>query len=283
VPVPAGTVVSVSGDVMFRTTAGVIVPESQFFFVGTAIAPIEALEPGIVGNVEANAIDTIEDRDIDRALRGAGNERRIRNDNPTSGGAEQELQIVRRGDIEAVREAITNDLRQQLADQRAAAGEERIYTRGAPRPVIEVPDDLQGHASVEPFTFELTGTLQDDQPYVLAEDARLAALEAMVLDDEAAPTGTTIDAGSMQVELGSASTQDGEIVVQAVVTAEAVPDFDPSAIPGQVAGRTKQDAEQRLSSIGQATVTFWPFWVDRVPSLEWRVTVDVQAVAPVEQ
>jgi hypothetical protein len=280
---PSGTVVSVGGDILFQTTTEVVVPDSFFGFAGTANVEVVASDPGPAGNVEAFAIDTIEDRDVDRALRGPGpDNRRIENLDPTSGGEAQELHIVRKADIDAVREAITNDLRQQLAEQRDAAGEERIYTRGAPRPVIEVPDDLQGHASVEPFTFELTGTLQDDQPYVLAPDADAAAKEAILTDEEATPAGATIDFDTVQVELGSASTQDGEIVVQAVVTAEAVPDFDPSAIAGQVAGRTKRDAEQRLSSIGEATVTFWPFWVDRVPSLEWRVSVDVQAVEPVE-
>ena len=46
----------------------------------------------------------------------------------------------------------------------------------------------------------------------------------------------------------------------------------------QIAGQTKDGAEQELASIGRTTVTLWPFWVDRVPRLEWRINVDIQPV-----
>ena len=283
--VPAGTVVSAGGEILFQTTQTVTVPESFFAFVGTAVAPVQALEHGPSGNVPELAIDTIENRDVDHALRGPGpDERRIRNDDPTSGGDEQELVVVRKSDITAVTDAIRKDLNQQLEQQRTQDGEDRIYAaQGAPRPRIDVPDDLEGHTSADPYTFELTGTLEDDQPYVLRADAEDAAAEAIAADETAAPAGTVMEPDSVTIELGDATLDGQALVLHADVTAQAVPEFDESTIAQRIAGQTIEQARQELSAIGPASVTLWPFWVDRVPRLAWRVNVDVRPVEPASQ
>lgn len=281
VTVPAGTVVSAQ-KIHFATTETVIVPDSFFGFVGTATAPIVAVEKGPEGNVPADAIDKIEDRDVDRALRGQGpDQRRVRNDDPTTGGEEEELLVVRNSDIDAVTEAIREDLRQQLADQREQSGEDRIYpSKDQPKVDIEVPDDLQGHTSAEPFTFDLTGTLQDDQPYVLRSEAVASATAAIGEDETAVPSGRAIEPDSVEVEIGEASLDGDDVVIQAAVTAQAVPQYDESTIPGRIVGSTREQAEAELSSIGPTTVSLWPFWVDRVPQLDWRVSVEIRPVEP---
>lgn len=277
--IPAGTVVSADGKVLFHTTEAVTVPDSGFFFPGTANAPVEAVDKGTDGNVPALAINRIEDKDVDRALRASGNERRIRNDEPTSGGEEQELLVVRKSDITAVSDAIRQDLAQQLAAQREESGEDRIYAGdAAPRAEIDIPKDLQGHASAEPYTFELTGTLTDDQPYVLRDDAVALATERATQDGSAAPSGTAIAADSVQVTLSDATRAGDRIEVKVEVTAQAVPQFEESAIAGRIAGMTEADAQAELQPIGRTSVSFWPFWVDRVPRLGWRVKVDVREV-----
>jgi hypothetical protein len=282
--VPAGTVVSAVGKVLFQTTQAVTVPDSGFFFPGTATTPVQALEKGTIGNVPALAIDHIEDKDVDRALRGGGNDRRVRNDDPTSGGAEEQLLVVRKSDVSAVTDAIRQDLLQQLADQRSQAGEDRIYpAQDAPKVQIDVPADLEGHASTDPFTFQLTGTLTDDQPYVLRADAEAAAADAVAADETAAPKGTIVEPDSLQVELGEAALDGSNVVVPAQVSAQASPQYDASAIGARIAGKSVAGAEAVLESIGHTTVTLWPFWVDRVPRLEWRINVDILPVEPARQ
>lgn len=276
--VPAGTVVSAGGEIPFQTTQDVTVPESFFGFVGTAVVAIEALEPGLSGNVDALAIDRIEDRDVDRALRyRSPNERRIRNDEPTSGGDERELLVVRRADVERVKSAIMRDLEEQLAAVEADTTQ-RIYVSGdQPKPEIPVPDGLVGHVSEDPFTFELTGRLVDERPYVLRQDVEAAGEEQLLADPEAVPEGATIVPESVQIEVGEA-TLDGEIMtVSATVTAEATPDVNDAALRAQLAGLTADEAEAALAHIGPATIELWPFWVDRVPQLDWRISIDVQA------
>jgi hypothetical protein len=281
--VPSGTEVSAGGEIVFRTTQAVTVPDT-FVFPGEVDAPIVAVQRGTSGNLPAEAIDTIEDRAIDRAL-GGKRDRTVVNRNPTGGGAEDELLVVRESDISAVTDAIRQDLRRQLADQRAESGGNRFYPSqgGVPRPKIDVPDDLRGHTSTDPFTFELTGTLEDDQPYVLRADVEVAARAAIADDESAAPDGTAIQPDSVEVKLGDATLEGGDVVVQAEVTAQAAPQWDDSAVRARIAGQTKKQAEAALSSIGPTTVSLWPFWVDRVPSLDWRVKVDVQSVEPARQ
>ncbi len=88
------------------------------------------------------------------------------------GGSETELNVVRRTDVARVRGAIVRDLESQLADL-LTGDAERVYpTAPPPRPDIPVPDDLVGHVSEEPFTFELTGTVPVDRTFVLAGGCR---------------------------------------------------------------------------------------------------------------
>ena len=275
VVVPAGTPVSAGGEIFFLTSAEIVVPDSFFGFAGIADADVEAMEAGPQGNVDALAIDRIEDRDVDRALRGPGpDNRRIENLDPTSGGEERELLVVTRRDVERVTDAIRADLQAQL-DDASSGSDDRIVVGDAPRPVINVPRDLVGHVvGVEQFSFELTGTLIDDRPYVLIADAQDAA-ESMALAE--APEGATIDEASIQVELGEATLEGEVISVPATLTALALPDVDEVALRAELAGMTAAEAEAQLAAIGTPTVTLWPFWVDRIPSLEWRISIDVQS------
>ena len=77
-------------------------PNTGFFFPGTADVAIEAVDPGMAANVPADVINQVEDGDVDQQLRqGAPQNRRVRNDGPTEGGTEQELNVVRRMDVVA--------------------------------------------------------------------------------------------------------------------------------------------------------------------------------------
>jgi hypothetical protein len=281
--VPSGTHVSAGGSVVFETTQAVSVPDSSFFGgPGRADAEVVALEPGSAGNVAAEAIDQIEDADIDRALRerAGARDRRVINREATTGGAERELSFVRRKDVQRVIVALAADLEQQLQDLRAGTPE-RIYpVAELPPPEVSVPDDLVGQVTDGPYSFELTGALPNDQPYVLRADAEAAAEEALLADETATPEGTLLADDTIGVELGEA-TLDGEaIVVAASVTATAVPDVNTDALRRELAGRTAAEAEAALASIGPTDVELWPVWVDRIPGVEWRIRIDVLPAEP---
>jgi hypothetical protein len=282
--VPAGTVVSSGGEIFFETASSVSVPDSSFFFPGEADADVVAIERGPEGNLAVDAIDRVEDKQIDRALRdGAGSQnRRVFNRDPTSGGDETELTVVRDTDVTRVTDALKDDLDQQLTDLRAGL-EGRIYAdEDPPAPHIEVPKDLVGHVSRDAYTFKLTGTLLDDQPFALEADVIAEGTQKLLDDESAVPEGTSLQTDSVEVRPGAVSLKDDAIVVRVDVRANALPDFDRDAVPGIVSGKTRKDAVAALRRIGPATVDLWPGWVDHVPGIEWRIRVEIQPAVPAE-
>jgi hypothetical protein len=280
--VPAGTVVSAGGEIFFETTEGVNVPDSSFFFPGEADAEVVAVNRGPEGNVAADAIDRVEDKEIDRALRdGAGAQnRRVLNRDPTSGGEELELVVVQRSDVTDVAESIAAELNRQLADLRSQDAERLYPTSDAPKPKVDVPDDLIGHVSEGPFSFELAGRLVDEQPFVQHGDAEAAATARFHRDAAATPPGTALDESTIRVELGEATLDGDSIRVEATVTAQAVPQVDEDVLRTELAGMTADEAEAVLAPIGPSQVELWPPWVDRVPQLDWRVSIEVRAAEP---
>jgi hypothetical protein len=176
--------------------------------------------------------------------------------------------------------ALTEDLLAQLQDRRAATPERAYPSAEAPVPDIDVPDDLVGSISPDAFTFELIGTLRDQQPYVLREDAEAAAREELAADDAAIPAASAVDPDSVDVRLGSVELDGEAIVVSADVTARAIPQFEVGDLRTLIAGRTAAEAVELLEPIGPATVKLWPFWVDRVPEMDWRVQITVRSVEP---
>lgn len=275
--VPQGTLLSADGNVLFATVQAVNVPDAFFGFVGSADVAIEAVEPGTAGNVPAEVINQVEDDGVDRQLRqSAPQNRRVINREPTGGGSETELNVVRRTDVIHVRSAITRDLESQLADV-LTSDPDRVYpTTQPPRADIPVADDLVGHVSEDPFTFELTGTMPVDRTFVWRADAEAEAIEAFLADEGAVPPDTTLAEDTIEVDIGEAA-RDGEtIVVQTTVTADAVPDLDQENIRRALVGMTAGEVRQALAPIGPADVSLWPGWVDRIPRLDWRISVNVE-------
>ena len=175
-----------------------------------------------------------------------------------------------------MRSAITRDLESQLADV-LTSDPDRVYpTMQPPRADIPVPDDLVGHVSEDPFTFELTGTMPVDRTFVWRADAEAEAIEAFLADEGAVPPDTTLAEDTIEVDIGEAA-RDGEtIVVQTTVTADAVPDLDQENIRRALVGMTAGEVRQALAPIGPADVSLWPGWVDRIPRLDWRISVNVE-------
>ena len=275
--VPQGTLVSADGNVFFATEQAVSVPDSSFFFAGSADVAVEAVEPGTAGNLPADVINRVEDEEVDRQLRqGAPQNRRVFNTGPTEGGSETELNVVRRADVVRVRGAIKRDLEAQLSDL-LTSDPERVYPMQRPPAVdIPVPEDLIGHVSEEPFTFELTGTMPVDRTFVWRTDAEAEAQEAFLADEGAIPPNTELAPETIEVDIGDAAFDGEAIVVQTTVTAGAVPDLDQESIRRELAGMSSADAQEALADIGPSTISLWPGWVDRIPRLDWRITISVE-------
>ncbi|HEX6139305.1 MAG TPA: baseplate J/gp47 family protein [Candidatus Limnocylindria bacterium] len=280
VEIPQGTTVSASGEVLFTTVETVVAPagELQGFGInpGQASVGVVAVEPGPGGNVAAEAIDTVEDRQVERYLRGFPNQtgRRVINPEATSGGSLNEQPEITQADVDAVKQAITQDLAAQLAE-RMAQDPARVYPPAeSAEPTITVPEGLVG--SVGQATFELSGSLPYSRPYGTRADAEAAARARLLDDPAAAPAGTVILEESIAVEIGDAVLAGDRLRVATSVRATAATSIDPDAVRARIAGMTVPQAQAALADLGAVQVDLWPDWVDHVPGLTWRIDVRIE-------
>ncbi|MGZ8562399.1 MAG: hypothetical protein ACXWWU_02150 [Candidatus Limnocylindria bacterium] len=279
VEVPQGTHVSVGGTIVFSTVKRIVVQRGRLTKSGIqpseARVDILAVELGLTGNVAAGAIDTIDDKTVRDHLRGfpENTSSLVTNPEATSGGVETPHPVIQQADVDAVVETIKAELATHVAD--ALAGQpDRIYA-GPPAtevPVIVVAPDLVGTEDTP--TFSLTGTLAFDRPYVSKPDVEQAAHDALLADATAAPSETTIIPASIAVTIGTVTVSGDEMSVQVSVQASAAAGIDTAAIRDLIAGMTVQEARAALRDIGEIEVDLWPAWLDRLPRIAFRISVE---------
>ncbi len=273
VQIPKGTQVSDGGTIAFTTTETITVPGGAFFGdPGEKSVGVVAVVGGASGNVDAGVIDTIDDP----AIRF---NRRVANADPTTGGAEIPHIVIQQLDVDPVVAALQGDLASQLADS-LAGQTDRVYAGPQPgeAPVIAIQSDLVGTEDIA--TFELDGTLAVDRPYVARADVQAAATEALQADPSAAPSGTSIIADSVEVEIGAATATADGMTVQVMVRAAAAAAIDESAVRDRVAGLTVDEAQAELADIGAVQVDLWPGWLDRLPRIPFRIIVETSVASP---
>ena len=277
VAVPLGTQVSVPDGPAFATDQRIEVPRGRVTGVsiepGVAAVGITALEGGPGGNVAAGTIVSIDDQSVRAFLRGFPEitSRLVNNGDATAGGAEVPHTVVEQSDVDALVTLIELELAAQLASRLSAS--DRVYAAPSAEetPVIPVPDDLVGTEDLE--TFEFTGTLAFDRPYVMRAVAEEAALTAFAADLEAVPAGMSVVPESVTVVIGAATLAADALRIEATVAATAVTDIDEEAIRQRAAGLTVDEALTQLAELGELEIKLWPAWVDHVPALTMRITV----------
>ncbi len=278
--VAKGTIVS-AGDVTFATVETIVVPEGKFtgrgVQPGAAAVGIGAVDPGPAGNVAAGAIDTIRDAQIRFCLTGfVGTvSRLVNNPKPTTGGAENHQPEILQADVDAA----VSQLRATLLDAltttlKARSADLLVVPSPKPeQPSITVPDGLVGKRG--DASFKLSGTLSFDRAAVPRADVLAAARDRLLSDTGRLPAGTTWLTDSVRVDLGAVAGGGNGVSVPANVTASAAPELDVAAIRRRIVGLTAAEAEAALADIGHVRVDLWPGWVERVPSMSWRVDVEL--------
>lgn len=281
VDVPQGTQVSVGGTIAFVTIDRIAVPKRRSFLnpePGQKSVGVVAVEPGTTGNVAALAIDTIDDVAIRVLLRAFddNSNRLVQNDEATSGGVDTTHPVIQQLDIDAVVTAIEADLQQQLTD-RLAENPDRLYAAPPETevPTIEIRDELLG--TEDEATFELTGTLAVDRPFGSRSDAEDAARSSLLTDENAAPAGMTILEDSITIDLGLATLAGERLDVTATVRAAAAGAIDEANVADRIAGLTVEEARVALAPLGEIEVKLWPGWLDRLPRLTFRISVETLA------
>jgi hypothetical protein len=286
VEVPAGTRVSAGGTVFFTTDARVVAPPGQLTGGDPPIAPgqvsvgVTAVEPGTAGNVVAEAINRVENKNVDRYLQGFGNQkgRRVINPEATSGGDETTHTVIQQSDVDAVVTAIQSQLAAHLADLLVGSSTDRVYAAPGAAEVakITIPEGLVGKKDTA--TFELVGTLAYDRAWARKAEVETAARNRLAADPAAVPAGKVIVDGSVTIQIGSVSVSGAQLMVQVTVSGVAATRIDEGSVRSTVAGMTPGEAEAALSGLGKVHIDLWPGWVDRLPKLGFRILV--QTVPP---
>ena len=86
---------------------------------------------------------------------------------------------------------------------------------------------------------------------------------------------------SIAIELGAASASGDVMTIAVSVRAAAAAAIDKVAVRDQVAGMTKAEATAALASLGQVEIDLWPGWLDRLPRIPFRISIETGLPAPV--
>ncbi len=278
--VPKGTFIRTRDNIFFRTTEEKVIPRSQititppFVTFGSVDIAIEAVEPGPQGNVAANTI-TFGDR----------SQYGVTNPAPTSGGESRKIPIVSQADYEAAVARSDEPLR--------AAGNEQVerwkkqvdpklavYGVSVKRTEITPPTDTVGkELKVGESSFELVATGIATGYSVAASEPRATAITKLKAqaDPEHDIDG---DRALVDIVVGPTVADDG-VRWRVRGRASQFPRVNPAALSAALAGHAfgeiRDVVEQRRLLV--VRVTIWPAWWPRLPLLDSRIAIRMEAPA----
>jgi hypothetical protein len=282
VEVPAGTQVAAQ-DVVFGTAGTIVVPRARvisFFPVtvqaGEASVGIQAITAGPVGNVAAEAIDTVLDEETAARLRDTPDnpERLVTNPEATAGGLDVSGPLVEQADVDTAVAALRTLLAEEVAMALAASSGAVIAEASPPsEPMIAVPDGLVGTRDAPEL--ELAGSLAYDRAWVSTEQVEAAARERLASDAEIVPAARNLVEGSERITIVNSRRDGPDLVATVSVTAATAASIDEAALKDALAGMSFADASAALGDLGFVEITGWPEWVDALPRLAWRIDIDI--------
>jgi hypothetical protein len=276
--IAAGSIVSTSAGVRFRTTASIVIPRATF--VGLTVIPgqasvgVEAVNAGTAGNVEANSITVVPHNENPILTY-------VANRNPTSGGTHDEFPRIDKADVDGAVARLTSQLGQDFESMLAEPGRvPSALTAFASTRSLSDPTPTTDPATLigrEVGTFELelrsTGSVTAvDQSLVtaLAADRVRAAVDA----DHA------IVEGSLRADVAQ-PTVDGEAVVFPVTArGDQIRVLDGSQLVAMIKGKPIPQARAALAPFGDVQVSVWPDWVSSIPTIDARIDLKIVAPSP---
>jgi hypothetical protein len=273
VRIPKGTAVRTSAFVTairFVTVADVEVPGG---FGAQAEAPIEAVEVGPVGNVPANLINEVEGV--------AALAVRVSNPQPTGGGGSRQVPSVTQADKDRLRAALLKQLQERADEQLEARLGEQEYILPESLAVAEILDETYDRfVTEEAPTLGLQMRVQVAALKVGMEDANALVFVAMA--SKVPPGYEMIPNGLLFQRLETITPADRRSNLTMVMrgTGFAAARIDLGAVRKSVAGKSVEDAKiylmQSLPLQFDPDMVIWPEWLDRLPFLSFRISIEVK-------
>ncbi|OLC56738.1 MAG: hypothetical protein AUH85_05330 [Chloroflexi bacterium 13_1_40CM_4_68_4] len=270
-----GTVVSTSDNIRFQTMEEKTLPASsvQIFppsvNFGNVDIPIEALEAGPRGNVEAKKITN-----------GPGQgQYSVENQIATSGGSSQKFAIVQLADYGLAASRADAELKKQSDAQldtwkkQASAGR-TVYGAVTKRSTVTPAGDVVGkELPAGQTSFDMTATGTAIAYSVADTEPRATTITRL---KQAAEVGYDIDPAGAAVEVvGSPSVQDDGVHWRVRGRASQFRTLREAEIRAALAGRTLGEIDKVLTDRGlrYVRVSTWPGWWPRLPVLDSRIVI----------
>lgn len=279
VRIPTGTLVQTtdSPPARFLTTEEKILPRSSILpipTVGTVLINIQAIDPGPKGNVPA-----------DKVTRAASTEFLVTNPAPTSGGKSDTIPVVTQTDYDKAVSQSDDDVRKAALQRtidwtRQAAKGTTVFGVVAKRTGVVTPaSEVVGtEQRKDQPTFQITVTgsataysVDDNEPKTTA----IAKLKQEL------PSGMDLDEKSAVVaQVIPPSVQQDGVHWRVRAQGKQVPQAKKAQMAAALAGRESQYATQLATQLGFTlrTITVWPEWWPRLPVLDSRITIEVEAL-----
>lgn len=266
VTVPVGTLVrtTTGSSIRFTTVEASTVEPNSFVQV-----PIIAELPGSVGNVPAWAINQVEG--------GLAFQVSVINDTPTSGGAEQQAQLVTPAD--------RTRLRDQLYPRLTAAAQDAVRRELRPGEIL-LETTIAVRVEDEAYDRELNEVTKSVGLRMrLGASAWAVPAEAIAKIMQEAlesrrPAGSTVVADSVKIGGPTGVQPDGNALTFRVEgTATAIAPVDITSVRGAIQGLTVAEAERvlakRLHLASDPAITLENGWLGRLPILGFRIQINL--------
>ncbi|MDQ2914177.1 MAG: baseplate J/gp47 family protein [Chloroflexota bacterium] len=279
--IPIGTVVTTtdSPPIRFATTEEKVLPRSTIlpaFTIGTVSVNIQAIEKGPTGNLPA-----------DKITRTASSDFVVTNVTPTTGGKSEQIPVVAPADYDR---AVTqsDDAVRQKAEQRTqewkagAVASTNVYgvvwkRTGVVTPASEV---VGKELTKERPTFEITVTASATAYAVTKDEPSTTAIAKLRQEVSA---GMDLEEKSAAVtQVIGASVQDDGVHWRVRVQGKQIPQPKTSQMTAVLAGREYEAVGPLAEQLGfrLRSITPWPEWWPRLPVLDSRITIVVEALPP---
>ncbi len=271
VSLPRETILVANNGVRFKTDLDVQVPA---FSVGLARVGVTAADPGTPGNVDARQITRVE---LPAQPPGAPPIQNLtaRNDRPTTGGTDREVQAVTADDLAKLREQLEIRAREQaLAELYARAGAERSLVQQSVR---LRPDGDSFEPGVDAEAQQINGRLTVVATATVFTNAEFNGMVQKTFLSEAGP-GFDLPIGQLGVgtpQFVAANNQ--QIRLKTASEAMLVRQVDPDVLAEQLRGASVSEARSLLGRreelAANPRIDLSPTWAPRAYRIEVAVSV----------
>jgi hypothetical protein len=269
VPVIAGTRLTTASGIAFITGQTVSVPRATVSGTrithGSASTPVQAVTPGVAGNVAAGAIVRVP-ADL------AAAQVTVSNAQPTTGGTHTVTPIVQQSDIDGAETAmmatLNGDFQDAVTAPEAAPSGATLFAISAKLGISIFSPDPQAMVGQEVASFELNASATGTA--VVADMAAVGGL-AKSRVDQAVDTGFTLVDGSVTTAFGAPVLRGDTIQVPVTANARQARKLDESSLRAAIKGKSVEDAKAYLAQFGVVQISVSPGWASTMPAFDFRI------------